>query len=60
MNRRDWLDSLDAAVKTTGAIGLLLVAYVVTHGLCVALYDINHWLYEMGAALAAAANGSAT
>jgi len=58
VNRRDFLGSLNAAARTAGAIGLLLTAYVVLHGAWIAACDLNHFLYEMGALLAAAANGA--
>lgn len=52
--------SFDAAAKTVGVIGAVLVLYVTLHGLWVALCDINHVLYHLGALLAAAANGAPT
>jgi hypothetical protein len=58
MIRRDFLASLDGATKTAGAIGLLLTVYVVLHGAWIAACDLNHLLYEIGALLAAAANGA--
>jgi hypothetical protein len=56
--KRDFLASLDAATKTAGAIGLLLTVYVVLHGAWIAACDLNHFLYQLGALLAAAANGA--
>jgi len=54
MNRRDLLDSFDAAAKTVAAIGLVLVL----RGAWIAACDLNNLLYEIGALLAAAANGA--
>jgi len=55
---RDLLGSIDAAARTAGAIGLLLTVYVVLHGAWIAACDLNNFLYDLGALLAAAANGA--